>query len=77
MSKIEAGSPVILEDARDMESHGLKNGMQGFANSVVDLGHEGEFVFFMPDGVRKSFVMNVNRFKFDQERYEEMNGSDS
>lgn len=73
MSKIENGSPLILVEAGEMKKkHGLEDGTKGFANAVIDLGSEGTFVFFMPDGVRKSYVLNVNRFEFDQERAEEL-----
>ncbi len=72
--EIKNGSPVILHNARDMKKYGLKDGMKGFVNAVVDLGQEGIFAFFMPDDEKKSFVINVERLEFDQERYEEMNG---
>ncbi len=70
---IQNGSPLILKDAGDMKKkHGFEDGMKGFANAVIDLGSEGTFVFFMPDGIRKSYVLNINRFEFDQERAEEL-----
>ena len=70
--QIESGSPVILTDAKGLKKHGLSKGMRGFANSVITIpGEDQTIVFFMPDGVRQSFAIDVGRLELDEERLNE------
>ena len=72
LGKIKTGDPVILVDAKGLGKHGLRKNMKGFANSVVTLGDDGKFGFFMPDNMREVFVIEINRLVLDEERLKEL-----
>lgn len=70
--KLQAGFPIILDNAKDLGKYGLRRNMKGFANNVVTIPKQGEYVYFMPDGLREVFVIEANRVYVDEERLEEL-----
>lgn len=71
LGRIEAGDPVILSSAKDLGKHGLRKGMQGFANTVTHIGKES-YVHFMPDNIKEIFVIGLDRVVLDEERMKEL-----
>lgn len=58
--KIETGAHAILRDASGLDAQGLSSNMLGQINSVVEI--EGvEYIYFMPLGEMKSYVITSNR----------------
>lgn len=61
-SMVKTGAPVELINGDGLESSGLFTGDMGMINSVVEI--EGiEYVYFMPKGEFKSYVINSNRVR--------------
>ena len=66
---IEMGMPIILEDAKGLEEHGLYIGQKGMANSVMNI--EGmDYIYFMPDSQARMYAMTASRCSIDEERIE-------
>lgn len=72
MRELELGMPVIL--LSDVKADGevvLATGTKGAINSMVNL--EGvDYVFFMPRGVPKSYVIRQSRVEPDEEEIEKL-----
>lgn len=71
--EIEAGDPLILKDASKLKKMGLVKGMKGMCTGVQHIETPGpypdeEYVGFLPDGVRKVFVIRASRVELDEER---------
>lgn len=68
MSNIENGCPIILTSAKGLEAYGLEDNMRGYCNHRLVMPDGQDLVYFMPDGIEQSFVMDVERFIVDEER---------
>lgn len=65
---MEIGDPLILKDASGLESHGLKAGDKGMCNSLVDIpGSDESYVYFMPQGTKRNYVIQADRVEVDEE----------
>ena len=68
---IETGMPVILTDAKGLESYNLFKGQEGIANSVINI--EGDdYIYFMPSSQLKMYAIKAERVKIDEDKVKEM-----
>ncbi|AUR96966.1 hypothetical protein NVP1253O_33 [Vibrio phage 1.253.O._10N.286.45.B12] len=58
--EIVAGAPVKLINGDDLGTTEIKTGDFGMINSVVEVDGV-EYVYYMPNGVFKSFVIKADR----------------
>ena len=72
MRKLELGMPVVLvSDVVDGGNVLLATGTKGAVNSMVNL--EGiDYIFFMPRGIPKSYVIKASRVEPDEEEIEKL-----
>ncbi len=69
---INVGDPVILKDASKLKKYGLSKDMKGYCNSISIIPGEGEYIWFMPDGIKQSYVITLDRCILDEERLQAM-----
>lgn len=69
--ELRIGDPVILENAKGLGEYGLRKGMKGVVNSIINL--EGQkLIYFYPDNLQEIFVTERSRFAIDEERMVQM-----
>ena len=75
MRKLELGMPVVLvSDVVEKGKVVLASGTKGAVNSLVNIENI-DYVFFMPRGVQKSYVIKQSRVEPDEEEIEKLLGS--
>ena len=68
---MEVGDPVILKNAQGLEMHNLKAGDIGMCNSIVNIpGCDEAYVYFMPQGTKRNYVIEASRVEVDEEAKE-------
>lgn len=72
MTDISVGDPVILNNASKLKKYGLHKGMTGMCNSISIMPGDKEYIWFMPDGIRQSYVIELDRCILDEERLQAM-----
>lgn len=58
--KVVAGAPVRITNGDNLGTEEIKTGDFGMINSVVEVDGV-EYIYFMPNGVFKSFVIKSDR----------------
>lgn len=64
--KIEIGDPVILDNAKDLGKYGLRRGMKGTANVIVNVDGQ-DLVAFMGVHDMKIYYIALDRVVLDEE----------
>lgn len=66
--KIKVGDPVMLLDAGGLGVESLKSGDKGWANSITAVPGDKTYVFYMPEDSKTTYVLDIDRLKFDEDR---------
>jgi hypothetical protein len=68
---MDIGDPLILKDGSGLGAHGLKSGDLGMCNSIVNIpGSDEQYVYFMPQGTKRNYVIEAARVEVDEEAKE-------
>lgn len=64
--EIKIGDPIILDDAKGLGKYGLRRGMKGSANTLVNVDGQ-DLVAFMSVNDMKIFYIDRSRVVLDEE----------
>jgi len=64
---IETGDPVVVVNAKGMQQYGLADGDIGWANSVIQIPEDDDYVMFMKEGQKSILVLSATRLEVNQE----------
>jgi len=69
LGKINIGDPIILTNAKDLGSYGLRKGVKGTCNALVNV--EGrKLLYFQPSYTKEVYVIDADRCVVDEEALE-------